>query len=144
MRLGIEKAHEEKRHIILPRYPPVTTEVRDSDKIPVAILLIADSEFLEVGAIMHIPSEDDGAEPEPVRRNGKELLLRDEFSAEDAIDVYTGHLDHGVVLEDVGDIVDCHRGVVGGHGSGGGGVLETLSKLADLTLLTKDSQSGQE
>lgn len=114
MSLWIEEADEEKGHIILPGNPPKTVQVRYSYEIPVAILLVADCELFEVGAIMHIPAENDGAETEAAFSDGKELFLGNELATEETVDVYTGQFDLGVALEELGDIVEGDLG--GGHG----------------------------
>ncbi len=55
---------------------------------------------------MHVPTKDDGAETKTVGGDGQELLLGHELTAENAIDVDAGDLDFGVMLEDVGKVVE--------------------------------------
>ena len=68
--LRIEEADEEEWHIILPRDSPESAQLGDSDQIPVSILLVADGQLLEVGAVVHVPAENDRAETEAILDNG--------------------------------------------------------------------------
>lgn len=79
--LWIKKADQEERDIVLPWYPSEAFQIRNRNEIPVAILLVADLQFLEVSAVVHIPAEDNRAEPEAFLCNRQELLLRYELSS---------------------------------------------------------------
>ena len=60
---------------------------------------------------MHIPAEDDRAEPEAVGGDGQKLLFRHELATEHAINVDAGHFDFGVILEELGERLDSNLGV---------------------------------
>lgn len=104
--VGVVEGDEEEGHIILPRYASEGAQVGDGDEIAVSILLVADLELLEVGLVVHVPAEDDGAEAEAVLGYAEELLLRDELAAELAVDVEAGELDGGVIFEEGGEGVE--------------------------------------
>ena len=98
--VGIEKADEEKWHIVLPRYSSEAAQVRHGNDIMVSVLRVADLQFFEVCLIVHIPTEDDRAEAEAIFCDSEELLLGHEFAAEDAIDVYPGDFHFGIISQD--------------------------------------------
>ena len=106
LRVGVEEADEEEGDVVLPRDSAKAAEVHDCDQVAVAILLVADLELLEVGHIMHVPTEYDGAEAKAAARYGEELLFGDEFPTKNAIDVDAGKLDGVVALEDLREIID--------------------------------------
>ncbi len=80
--IWIVELDKEERHVVLPRYPPVALEIDLRYQISVPVVCIADFELTEVGHIVHVPAEDDGAETEAIFGNGEKLLLRDEFTAQ--------------------------------------------------------------
>lgn len=81
-RVWIKEADQEEWHIVFPGYPPEAAEVWNSDEVVVTIVCVADLQFPEVSLVMHVPSEDNGAESEALLGNSQELLLRDQLSAQ--------------------------------------------------------------
>ncbi|KAK2836943.1 hypothetical protein FQN49_006569, partial [Arthroderma sp. PD_2] len=65
--------------------------------------------FLEVCLVMHIPSEDDGTEPEALLSYREELLLGDELPTKHAIGIKAGHLNLGVIGEDLFKAIEGYR-----------------------------------
>lgn len=121
MGVRVEEADEEEGYVVLPRDPAKGREVGHGDDVAVAVLLVADLELAEVGLVVHVPAEDDGAEAEALARDGQELLLRHQLASQDAIDVDARHLDCPVVSEELGEGLDGDLGeVLVGHGGAGG------------------------
>jgi len=127
----VEEADEEEGHVVLPGDPAKRREVGHGNDVAVAVLLVADLELAEVGLVVHVPAEDDGAEAEALARDGQELLLRHQLASQDAIDVDARHLDRPVVFEELGEGLDGDlREVLVGHdGAGGGGGKEEKLEL---------------
>lgn len=75
-RVRIQKIHQKKRHIILPRYPPKTPQIRHGNKVPVTVRGIANFQLLEIHPVVHVPSKQDRAESEARLGNGEEFLFR--------------------------------------------------------------------
>lgn len=99
--IWFEEAEEKKGDMILPWDPPKTTQVRDRNDISISVAFIADLQFPEVGLIMHVPAENDGAEPKPITGDGEEFVLGHELPAKDPVDVYPGQFDLVVVIEQI-------------------------------------------
>ena len=97
--IRIEETDEEKGHVVLPRYSSEATQIRHSNYIVVAVLRIADLQFLEVCLVVHIPAKYDRAEAEPIFCDSQELLLGHEFAAEAPIDVNAGDFDLGIIFQ---------------------------------------------
>lgn len=97
LRLGIEEVDKEEWNVVLPRYATKRGKVRNSQHIAIAILRVGHLEFFQIGPVVHVPAENDGAEAEPVLSNGQEFLLGNELAAEYAVDVDARKLDAGVV-----------------------------------------------
>jgi hypothetical protein len=109
--LGIRvvEADEEERYIIFPWYPSERAEVWYSDDVVVTIFLIANLQLLEVCLVVHIPSKDHRTEAKALLCDAEELLLRHQLTPQLPIDVDTGNLDLGVIVEDIGDVFERHR-----------------------------------
>lgn len=106
VRVWVEEADEEERRVVFPRYSAEGLEVWNSNEVPVAILLVADSQLFEVGLVVHVPTEDDGAEAKASFSYGEKLLLGDQLATQDAIDINAGQLDAVVIGQDRGQGLD--------------------------------------
>jgi hypothetical protein len=110
-RIWVEEADQKEWHIILPRYPPKTAQIRNRNKIMVSVLRIADLQFSEICLIVHVPTKNHRAESEPLFRNAQEFLLGDQLAAQYAIGVDTGKLDFGVIFEEFWQRIESYLGV---------------------------------
>jgi len=121
--IGIPETAQEKRHVVLPGYAPERTQINLGHDIPVPILAVANLELAEVGLVVHVPAEDDGAETEAGGCDGEEFGLGHEFAAQRAVDVAAGDFDAVVILEEVREVFEGEGGGVGGDGHFGVGRL---------------------
>ena len=99
--VGLEEADEKEGHIVLPGDAPERGEIRYGDHVAVAVLLVADPELLEIGGVVHVPAEDDAAEPKAGLGNGQEFLLLHQLAPQDAVDVDAGELDLVIVFQEL-------------------------------------------
>lgn len=100
----VQKANQEERDIVLPGNAPKAAEVRDCDEVAITVFLVADGELLVVGHVMLVPTKDHGAEAKALGNDGQKLALLHELAPQLAIDINTGHLDHAIILQDLGHI----------------------------------------
>lgn len=90
---------------MLPGYPSIAAQVDFGEQIFVAILGVTDLQLSKVCQVVHVPTEEDGAEAEAILGDGEEFLLGDELAAKDAINVNTGKLYLSVLFKGFGKIV---------------------------------------
>lgn len=97
--IGIHEADQEEWDVILPGYSPEATHVWDGNEVSVAILGVADLEFLEIRLVVHVPPKDDRAKAKPIFSHSEELFLGHELAAKGAVDVNAGNLDRVIVCQ---------------------------------------------
>lgn len=114
----VVEADEEEGYVVLPGYPPERGQVWYGEQVAVPVLLVRDGQFLEVGLVMHVPSEDDAAEAEAVVGYAEELLLGHELSTQHAVDIDARDFDRDVIFKQFGQLFGRQRGGIefGGHG----------------------------
>ncbi len=95
--VGIKKADEKERHVVLPGNSPEAAEVWHGNEVMVAVFRIADLQLAEVRPVVHVPAEDHGAESKAFLRDAEELLLGDQLAPQLTVHVDAGELDLGVL-----------------------------------------------
>ena len=124
---------EEEGDIVLPGDAAEGGQVGDSDQVAVAVPLVGDAEFLEVGLVVHVPAKHDAAEAKAIFCYGQELLLGHQLAAQHTIHVDTSHLDRDIVLQQLWQRLDGY-GLVFGHVDDVPGVSEGQSAVEEAQL----------